>query len=111
MQLSLPEVPDFPDTLDFSLPPIPRLIPTWQTLQSLSTPEGGLYAKREVEGSNPEAQQDINLDYAMLGLGAGLVVVVGAILSTRSRLRSVRMQLRRSTRHPAMEKLPPLVFK
>ena len=36
-QISLPEMPtSFPPNLDFTLPPIPKLLPSWQQLQSLA---------------------------------------------------------------------------
>ena len=34
--IKLPDTPAFPSTSDFTLPPIPRLLPSWQQLQSLT---------------------------------------------------------------------------
>ena len=38
--MEFPEVPAFPDKVDFALPPIPRLLPSWQQLQSLRGDDG-----------------------------------------------------------------------
>tara|TARA_B100000513_G_scaffold193709_1_gene121435 strand:+ start:526 stop:3900 length:3375 start_codon:yes stop_codon:yes gene_type:complete len=38
---AFPEFPDFPDNLEFTVPPIPKLVPSWQRLQGLISLERG----------------------------------------------------------------------
>ena len=73
--LSLPEAPPFPSSLDFRLPPIPRLLPSYQYLQSLAPP-------RNQHGgeATPAAKGEASPRLAMgLGVGmlAGVLLIVG----------------------------------
>ena len=55
-QISLPEMPtSFPPNLDFTLPPIPKLLPSWQQLQSLA--EERRAEERRAEQQRAEQQR------------------------------------------------------
>lgn len=73
--LELPAFPEFPDSLDFSLPPIPRLLPDWQHLQSLIIDEGNHATLTQPPlGQKQQRQQQ----WTWWALGAGFVSGVGA---------------------------------
>ncbi len=80
-QLNLPDAPSFPTDLNFQIPPIPRLLPAWQQLQSL----GSRQERRErAERSHPRfAGRFVGGIAAGALAGAGTLVLVFAVLRTR----------------------------
>lgn len=89
--LQLPAFPAFPRSdASFTLPPIPRLMPSWQRLQSLA--EQRHHAQLEPQ------QEDSSLSHlgigAAAGFGLGAALVLG-LAAWQGRGRSARLQLRR----------------
>lgn len=71
---TLPDFPSFPEP--FTLPPIPRLMPSWQRLQSIApagAPGGGL----SPGGLNQRLASGHGGDTARLAAGAGIGVAAG----------------------------------
>ena len=77
------------ETLErFQLPPIPRLMPSWQELQSV----GG----RQVDFGAEDAQPGGRITWGALGAGIALGIAVGAFLAICVHTRTpVRMQVRK----------------
>ena len=87
--VELPAFPELPLTLErFQLPPIPRLMPSWQELQSV----GG----RQVDFGAEDAQPGGRITWGALGAGIALGIAVGAFLAICVHTRTpVRMQVRK----------------
>ena len=118
--LELPDFPSIGGSLKFTLPPIPRLLPTWEHLQSIAPVdmEDGQFARggRNTAGgylsaaAYQTAQEDAMdtaahvsappvAEYAAtVGAGAGIGVLLGVVFALgarRMRNRAPRVQLRR----------------
>ena len=93
----VPTLPAFPriGSFEFTIPPIPRLVPTWQRLHSLA-PLSGSPAERP-----PSATTVL-----FFGVGGGLIgsLMISAFVGGRKR--SIRPQLRRDVPVESLEKAP-----
>ena len=93
----LPTLPDFPrvGSFEFTIPPIPRLVPTWQRLHSLA-PLSGSHAERPTSATT----------VLFFGVGGGLIgsLMISAFVGGRKR--SIRPQLRRDVPAESLEKAP-----
>ena len=71
-QLELPSFPQFDEGFDFELPPLPRLVPSWEHLQSLrlETPTGW----SEASASAPAVAGEIGIG-AVSGAAASVLLI------------------------------------
>ena len=87
--LELPEFPQLPRELDFALPPIPRLLPSWEQLQQLQSrgvrPAGTLEASR-AHRDEPHASTASSALVATAGV-AGFLVAFGVGVAFAWRVR------------------------
>ena len=95
-QLELPDFPSLGGGLTFSLPPIPRLLPSWQHLQSLAPATGfehdvfadrnldsATTTKQEASGSAEASSRSQHAMYmSSAGAGAGMGALIGAAFVT-----------------------------
>lgn len=93
--LSLPEAPPFPTELDFRLPPIPRLLPSYQYLQSLATPMDLPAARERTQAagvSNAWALEPLAAGFGIGILAASVILVGGGWMRRRRAKPPVRQQ-------------------
>lgn len=79
---SLPEFPSLPDAL-FELPPIPRVLPTWEHLESVAAAAIGsdtLERPQPLQWQQSLRQQGPNRSWTSvaMGAGAGIAAAIGA---------------------------------
>jgi|TARA_B100000513_G_C11861754_1_gene173005 hypothetical protein len=91
------ELPEFPTwNHEFAVPPIPRLVPTWERLQTLAAPTRYSVYKppaqmvAQHEGSNLEMSGKANLMQAVasgatLGAGLSALIVTTVVVMRRAR--------------------------
>ena len=84
--LVLPEFPPLPSTnSQFSLPPLPRLLPSWQQLQSLTRNGAALSQTLASPGSEAKAQEQIShsatTGSGLAPLGLGIFVGAGSAMA------------------------------
>lgn len=106
-KLQLPEFPTLGDGMTFTLPPIPRLLPSWEHLQTLAPAEHQLATGERAFGEGAREYVQGSIAEAAVGGAAGLVLgmllTFGVAYGVRKRARGMRMQVRRgsASRHKA----------
>ena len=102
--LALPELPPFPEAAEFRLPPIPRLLPTWQHLQSLGmggrvqVGSGGTASpKMQVVGAAEESGT-LSPAAAIVGVGVGAATAGSLLLVLRYGHRQRRVPTQHKSR-------------
>jgi|TARA_B100000513_G_scaffold188070_1_gene110884 hypothetical protein len=107
-QMDAPRLPGFPDVpidpSQWTLPPIPRMLPSWQRLQALQRPREPMHSQKLMlahsdERAQPRSRQAMNAAAgAAIGFAGGVAVLLGL---TRlgggcSRIRLGRWQMHKS---------------
>ena len=90
----LPELPEFPQDARFTIPPIPKLLPTWAELQS-SRLQPPSHSESELHGRWPQQEHDATATVRIhsLAVGAGMGIMVAsaitcALVATRAATRA-----------------------